>query len=177
MRRGTGAVGAAADPRLRAPLLVLTVLILQTVVLARFRILGVMPDAMLMLAIAGGIVAGPVGGAGLGFGSGIAIDLFLHTPFGLSALVYSLVGYAVGVGHSGVLQSAWYLPVLSAMAASAGGVLLFSAVASVLGQPVVAARLPTVAVVVACVNAVLCPVMVPAVSWALTGPAGRRREP
>ena len=31
----------------------------------------------------------------MGFGAGLVADLFLPTPFGLSALVGSLVGFAV----------------------------------------------------------------------------------
>ena len=75
---------------------------------------------MLLVAVAGGLVGGPVRGAVLGFAAGIAIDVFLRTPMGLSALVFTLVGYGVGVVSTGVLTPSWYLPMLTASIASAG---------------------------------------------------------
>ncbi|MGH9189798.1 MAG: rod shape-determining protein MreD [Acidimicrobiales bacterium] len=159
--------GVAADPRFRVPLLLLLVVFAQTMLATRLDIAGVVPDVMLLVAIAGGITGGPARGAALGFGAGLVIDVFLQSPFGMSALVYSLVGYAVGVAHGGVLQSSWYLPVLTALLASMGAVLLFTVVSAVLGQPVLVSRLPVVVAVVASVNAVLAPVVVPLVGWSL----------
>ena len=80
-----------SDPRLRLPIMMLVALLLQTTVLNRLRLFGVMPDFMLLVAGAGGITAGPTRGAALGFSSGMLIDLFLPTPLGLSALVFTLV--------------------------------------------------------------------------------------
>ena len=43
--------------------------------------------------------------------SGLLTDLlFLETPLGLSAMVYCLVGYGVGLLQAGVLRSSWWLP-------------------------------------------------------------------
>ena len=58
---------------------------------------------MLLLAISAGIAAGPEWGALTGFIAGIAFDLVLQTPFGLSALSYCIVGYLVGSGADGDL--------------------------------------------------------------------------
>ena len=155
------------DPRLRMPLMLLGALLLQTTVLARVRLFGVMPDFMLLVAVAGGIAAGPTRGAALGFASGMLIDLFLPTPLGLSALVFTLVGYGVGVANTGVLRSAWYIPVLTAGSASVVGVALYAVVGSVLGERMLDGHLATIAVVVGVTNAVLAPVAVRLVGWSL----------
>ena len=142
-------------------------LVLQTTLLARLRIFGVMPDFMLLLAVAGGITAGATRGATLGFASGMLIDLFLPTPLGLSALVFTLVGYGVGVANTGVLRSAWYIPVLTAGGASVAGVTLYALIGSMLGERMVNGHLVTIAVVVGLSNAVLAPVAVKFVDWSL----------
>ncbi|HET7722658.1 MAG TPA: rod shape-determining protein MreD [Acidimicrobiales bacterium] len=155
------------DPRFRLPIMFIAALVLQTTLLARLRIFGVMPDFMLLLAVAGGITAGATRGATLGFASGMLIDLFLPTPLGLSALVFTLVGYGVGVANTGVLRSAWYIPVLTAGGASVAGVTLYALIGSMLGERMVNGHLVTIAVVVGLSNAVLAPVAVKFVDWSL----------
>lgn len=155
------------DPRLRLPLMLITALLLQTAVLARIQVFDVMPDFMLLVAVAAGITAGPTRGAALGFASGMVIDLFLPTPLGLSALVFTLVGYGVGVAHTGVLRSAWYIPMLTAGAASMAGVVLYAVVGSMLGERMLTGHLVTIALVVGLSNAVLAPVAVRLVGWSL----------
>jgi rod shape-determining protein MreD len=149
------------------PIMLLGALLLQTTVLARMRVAGVMPDFMLLVAVAGGITAGPTRGAAVGFASGMLIDLFLPTPLGLSALVFTLVGYGVGVANTGVLRSAWYIPVLTAGSASVAGEALYAVVGSVLGERMLTGHLATIAVVVGLTNAVLAPVAVKLVDWSL----------
>lgn len=155
------------DPRLRLPLMLIGALLVQTTVLSRMRILGVMPDFMLLVAVAAGITAGPTRGAALGFTSGMLIDLFLPTPLGLSALVFTLVGYGVGVANTGVLRSAWYIPVLTAGAASVAGVVLYALAGSALGERMIDGHLATIVLVVGVCNAVLAPVGVKVVDWSL----------
>ena len=156
-----------SDPRLRLPIMLVAALLLQTTVLTRMRVFGVMPDFMLLVAISGGITAGATRGAAVGFASGMLIDLFLSTPLGLSALVFTLVGYGVGVANTGVLRAAWYIPVLTAGAASVAGVVLYALVGSMLGEPMIDAHLVTIAAVVGLSNAVLAPVAVKFVDWSL----------
>ena len=155
------------DPRLRLPLMMLAVLLLQTSVLVRLRVFGVMPDVMLLIAVAAGITAGPTKGAGLGFATGMVIDLFLPTPLGLSALVFTLVGYGVGVANTGVLRSAWYIPMLTAGGASMAGVVLYAIAGSMLGERMWTTHLITIALVVGVCNAVLAPLAVRFVSWSM----------
>jgi len=149
------------------PIMMIGALLLQTTVLAKLRFWGVMPDFMLLVAVAAGITAGATRGAAIGFASGMLIDLFLPTPLGLSALVFTLVGYGVGVANTGVLRSAWYIPVLTAGGASVAGVLLYAVAGSVLGERMINGHLATIALVVGLSNAVLAPVAVKFVDWSL----------
>jgi rod shape-determining protein MreD len=170
-----------ADPRFRVPLLLISALAVHLALLPVLRVAGAAPDVMLLLAVAGGLVGGPIRGAMLGFAAGIAVDVFLRTPMGLSALVFTLVGYGVGVVSTGVLTPSWHLPVVTASIASAAGVLLYAFIGAMLGEPMVSRRLFTIVAVVAVGNAVLAIPVIRAVRWALgddTGPVlevgGRR---
>lgn len=76
--------------------IVLVAAVLQVGVVSSLSLLGVRPELTLLLAVAAGVAAGPDRGAVVGFSLGLAYDLFLQTPLGLTALVYSLVAYGAG---------------------------------------------------------------------------------
>ena len=136
--------------------ILLVVLLLQTSLIAKLSIFGVRGDVVMLLPIVAGIVAGSDRGAMVGFAAGLSFDLLLQTPFGLSALTYCLVGYAVGLLQGGVIRSAWWIPVVSAFGASAGGIVVFAVLGKVLGQDgFIDGRLPKIAVIVALLNALL----------------------
>jgi len=153
---------------------VLTGLVLHLSVLSRIRVLGVMPDLMLLLAVAAGITGGQSRGAVVGFGSGMALDLFLRTPLGLSALVFCLVGYGVGTAQTGILRSSWWIPVLTALVASALGELTFALAGAMVGETqLVNAHLLLVMAVVGATNAALAPLTVRIMGWALANDRSR----
>lgn len=153
--------------RARAVLAIVAVVVLQTSLFSRFRVAGAVPDAMLLLAVCAGITGGAERGALVGFGAGIAIDLFLETtPEGLSALVFSLVGYAVGVLVEGTVRASSWVPVVTAAVASAAGEVLFVLAAVVVGSgTVIAPRLAAVALVVGVFNAALAPAWLRLAGW------------
>jgi rod shape-determining protein MreD len=154
-------------------LLVVLVLLAHLTLLTSFRVDGVAPDAMLLLTVAGGIAAGPSTGALLGVAAGLVIDRFLQTPLGLSALVFCLVGYGVGSVQTGILRSSWWIPVMTVLVASAGGVVLYALVGGVIGQPnLVTLRLPVIAGLVGVMNAALAPLALRLVHWALDAGEG-----
>lgn len=155
------------------PAAVLAVLVLQTAVLSRVRLAGVVPDAMVLLAVSAAVVGGPAAGAVTGFTAGLGMDLFLpSTPLGLSALVFSIVGYATGVVAEGYVRTTWWIPVVTIAAASAGGEAAFALTAAVVGTPdLVNAHLATVAGVVALCNGLLAPLGLRLAAWALRRPA------
>jgi rod shape-determining protein MreD len=162
-------------PRFKLPVLVLVALLVHAQVLSDVRVAGVHPDLMLLVAVAGGIVAGPSAGAVLGFSVGFLSDLlFLETPLGLSAMVFCLIGYGVGLLQAGVLRSSWWLPVITALLACAAGEASFALVGALFGQrQLVTGRLPLVAGVVGLLDAVLAIVVVPLVRGAFRRPGAR----
>jgi rod shape-determining protein MreD len=155
---------------LRWALVLVTTILLQTTLIARLPIAGERGDVVLLIVIAAGIAGGSQTGAIVGFVFGLTFDLLLQTPLGLSALAYCLTGYAVGALQTGVLRSAWWIPVVSAIAGSAIGVLTFALVGAVLGQDgLVSDRLFAIIAVVAAINAVLVLPAVRVVRWAMAG--------
>jgi rod shape-determining protein MreD len=156
------------NARAKVPLVLLVFLVVELTVLDRLRIFGAGPDIMLLLAVVAGIVGGPRVGALLGFAAGIILDLFLETPMGLSALVFCIVGYAVGNIQGGVLRAAWWIPIVTTFVASVAGVLAYALVATVVGQPqLVTPHLFVIAAVVGLFNALVAPIALRVVRWSL----------
>jgi len=119
----------------RVTLVVLLFVTVQQTLMLDLRVGGVQPDILLLLPIVAGIIGGPGRGASMGFGSGLVADLFLPTPFGLSALVGSLIGFAVGATTLALDRSALWLPPVAALGASALYEVIYPLLGSVLGQP------------------------------------------
>ena len=156
--------------RLRAGLAVVAAVVVQAAVLDHLRVAGVVPDVMLLLALVGGLTGGPERGAVLGFAGGIAIDLFLQTPLGLSALAYALAGYGVGVFGGGVVRPSGWTRAAIVAGGSIAGVVLFATAGTVLGRSaLLVPRLALVALVVGLVNAALSPAAFLLIRWAAPG--------
>ena len=154
---------------LRMSLVVILVLAVQLGVAPGLSLFGVQAELPLLVAIGAGISTGPDRGAIIAFGTGIAYDLLLQTPFALSALTYSLVAYAVGGMQDSVLRAAWWIPVTTAAVASAVGVILYGVFGTVLGEDLINLDLLRIAAIVGLLNALASPLVLPAVRWAAGG--------
>jgi rod shape-determining protein MreD len=155
---------------LRLPPALLLAVVLHTAVLPQLRLFGVAADVLLLLAIAAAIAGGPERGAAVGFGCGLLADCFLQTPFGLSALVFALVAYGVGIFQTGVLHATWWITPLTAAVASIVGVMGYVSLGVVVGQDQLwSARAFEVAGIVAVLHALLAPLAVRAMRWAIAG--------
>ena len=158
------------SPRFRVPLVVLAALIVHTSVLEGVRSAGVAADAMILLPVTAGVVSGSERGALMGFVAGLITDLFLQTPFGLSALAYSLVGFGVGVLQGNVIRAAWWIMPLTAFVGSAAGMVLYAVIGAMVGQShLVRPGLGLIALSVGLVNAPLSILAGRAMAWALAG--------
>jgi rod shape-determining protein MreD len=152
----------------RVTLVVALFVTVQETVMLDLRVGGIHPDIMILLPIVAGLVGGPGSGASMGFGAGLVADLFLPTPFGLSALVGCLIGFAVGVTTLALDRTAWWLAPTVALGGSAVYEVLYALLGSVLGQPqMLHVDLTQIVVVVSLVNAVLALPALRLVSWAL----------
>jgi rod shape-determining protein MreD len=154
--------------RLRIPLVLLAVLVVQKSILEDIHLHDVRPDAFLLLAVCAGLVGGAETGAVVGFLAGLLADLFVLAPLGLSALVFAVVGYAVGALQAGLLRAAWWIPPVTALVACSVGVLLYGLLGAVVGQTQFARpELLTTAVLVAGMDSVLAVPLVRLTGWAL----------
>ena len=141
---------------LRAGLVLVLALTLQAAFVTELHIFGAHGEVLLLVPIVAGLTAGPERGATAGFVAGIAVDLLVQTPFGLTALTYCLVGYAVGAFQAGVLRASWWLPLLAAVAGSAVGTVLFALTVTVVGEvSAVNDDLPRIVAAVVVCNVVL----------------------
>lgn len=99
----------------------LVTVVAQLTLADELRIAGVHPELLWVLPAAVGLAAGSTAGMAAGFVAGAIGDLFVPGPFGLSALVGVLVGYAVGrLGDEGVGDlrgAAYFVPPILAGAA------------------------------------------------------------
>lgn len=150
----------------RVSLLLVIALTFQLAVASRVEVFGVQGDLMLLVAVAAGLAAGADRGAAVGFATGLAFDLLLQSPFGLSALTYTLVAYLAGSLQDSVLRAAWWIPVVTAALASFLGVILYGVFGTVVGEDLLEVSLLRIALVVAVLNAIAAPPVVRAVRWA-----------
>lgn len=156
---------------LRPAVVVLSLLLLQLSLFSDLRISGRAPDLLLVAAIVAGLTGGPDRGAITGFVGGLALDLFLPTPLGLSALAYAVAGWSVGQTENAIVgEHPWIVIPLSA-AGSTIGVATFVTVGELLGQPnLYTERFLGTAIVTAVYNSVLAWPVARLFRWAWTSP-------
>lgn len=158
----------AARAWFRGALVYLVALAIQQSVLADVRIGGAAADIMLGLAIAAGLVTRDHRGVVAAFCLGLLYDLVLHTPFGLSALAYTLVAWMAAAAGDRLLRNLWWFTMLVGAVGSAVGVLLYATIGSLMGlSEVFTLHLATVVAVVAIVNGLLMPVHLRVQRWVL----------
>ena len=167
-------VSPAVATRLRVAALLVLALLLQTTVVADLRILGVCADLMLLCTVSAAVVGGPELGGVVGFAAGLLADLFLvTTPLGLSALVFSLIGYGVGSIRGTVLQEGWFLAPATAFVASAAGVVTFVLAGVMVGQSQLTASGPVAivktALIVGVMNGIVAAPVTLLFAWAASG--------
>lgn len=152
----------------RVTLVVALFVIVQQTLMLDLRLGPVHPDIMILLPVVAGLIGGPGSGASMGFGAGLVADLFLPTPFGLSALVGCIIGFTVGITTLALDRTAGWLPPVAAFGASALYVVIYAVLGSVLGQPqMIHVDLTQVVLMVSLVNALLALPAMRLVGWAL----------
>ncbi len=152
----------------RLSLVVLVFLVVQETVMLDLHVGGIHPDIMVLLPILAGVVGGPSRGAAIGFTTGLVSDLFLPTPFGLSALVGCLLGFGVGLATIALDRTAWWLAPMAALGGSALYEVAYGALGSVLGQPqMLHVALARIVVVVSVTNMVLALPAMRLVKWGM----------
>ena len=118
----------------RLGLLLVLLVVLQTSLVPHLRVAGVVPDLGLVAAVALAVRFGPELGAAFGFAAGLAADLFLQTPLGLSAFAWGATAFLVGISQARLARPTWWLrPAIAFLAGVLAGV-LFVGLGALVGQ-------------------------------------------
>lgn len=161
----------------RIAVLVTVALVLQLELFSWFTFDGSRPEVMILLVLAVGYLIGPEQGAVIGYAAGLALDVFLATPLGLTAFIYTIAGYVVGQLSPALLRSSWWFTSLVLAAGSGITMVVYGVVGEVLGLDTFdGPPLGTIVTVVALVNLALAPLAIKAVQWARIGDRTRRRH-
>ena len=100
--------------------------VLQSTLLSRLAVYGAVPDLALGIIVYSAYVNGVMTGQISGFFQGIALDLLSAAPFGLNALVRTLIGALAGLMKGTFFLDGLLLPmILCASATLAKALLLF----------------------------------------------------
>lgn len=160
--------------RIRLGFVIVICVVLQTTLFTHLRIDGVAPDIGLVAVLAVAFYDGAESGAWFGFIMGLAIDLFLTTPLGLSALSYALTAYGVGVFQGGMIrESRTIAPVLGFVGGIVGNI-LFVVIGGIAGRgELFALHNIQVILVSSAYDALVAYAIFPFVRWAAKTDVGR----
>ncbi len=152
-------------------------LVFQFAVVDQVLVAGYHADVMVLLAAAAGVVGGPQRGGIAGFIAGLAADLVLPMPFGLSALSFVLVGFGCGLVRRGAGEDSTLWRGALCIVGGAVGTLAYAMLGALVGQPgMLGAGTVASVVVVAAGGLLLAWPVVAAMRWAFAeGAAGGSR--
>ncbi len=121
--------------------------ILQTAVLPRFPILGLVPQLPFLVALAWGLLRGMNEGIIWAFIGGLLLDLFSVAPMGATSFSFMLAIVAVIWVENAMPADRFFVPVIMAIAATVINLLIYLILLQLLGYPTTlqgtAALLPT----------------------------------
>jgi rod shape-determining protein MreD len=152
--------------------LVLAAVLVGAVVVQSAVLAGVRPDLLVLAVVAVAMASDATTGAVFGFAAGLVADLLFDLPVGVSALVYTAVGFAVGTVRVYVTSHLPLVHLVLAGAASLASVWCCGLLLRVFDLSSWAAVTRTGPLVALC-NLLLTPFVYPVV-WALTERVGAR---
>ena len=160
-----GVLGEVGLSRLAAVAAVVVVaLALQSTLLARLTLLGVIPQLVLVVVVSLAYTDAERVGVVVGFTAGLLQDLLLppQSILGLTALVYTFVGYAAGALRQFAPPDSVWTPVLAVAVASAVTELSYALLSIIMGRTWVSlAYTAKVAGLVILYNTLLTPFVFP----------------
>ncbi len=145
-------------------MVVVTGLLLETTILGSRTLGGTQPELVLLVVVALGMEEGAAAGAIAGFFGGLASDLLLSLPAGMSSLVFTVIGYSAGALREHYETTTAWLKIVVAGIMTGAGVLAYGAVAVLFGIDGIAPLdLARHAGLAALYSMLLAPFVVPAV--------------
>jgi rod shape-determining protein MreD len=94
------------------------IVFIQSTLLARVRLLGVSPNALLTVVVAWSLLAGIEAGLLWAFIGGLVFDLVVGMPLGTSSLGLMTICFLTGLGETNLFQGHIFLPVVIAALAT-----------------------------------------------------------
>ncbi|MFL5792233.1 MAG: rod shape-determining protein MreD [Actinomycetota bacterium] len=154
---------------------IVTAILLQSTVFSQLRLLGVRPELLYLVTILIALQEGPNQGAIVGFTCGLAQDMLLDQPMGITALTLTLLGYAVGMARQYIVSPSPLVPTIVVAISTALGVAFYEIVTFLLGQFEAGFTYAVkVALLTALYNAVLTPILAPLLRRIVEGSRPRR---
>jgi rod shape-determining protein MreD len=154
---------------------IVTAILLQSTVFSQLRLLGVRPELLYLVTILIALQEGPNQGAIVGFSCGLAQDMLLDQPMGITALTLTLLGYAVGMARQYIVSPSPLVPTIVVAISTALGVAFYEIVTFLLGQFEAGFTYAVkVALLTALYNAVLTPILAPLLRRIVEGSRPRR---
>ena len=154
---------------------IVTAILLQSTVFSQLRLLGVRPELLYLVTILIALQEGPNEGAIVGFTCGLAQDMLLDQPMGITALTLTLLGYAVGMARQYIVSPSPLVPTIVVAISTALGVAFYEIVTFLLGQFEAGFSYAVkVALLTALYNAVLTPILAPLLRRIVEGSRPRR---
>lgn len=146
-------------------IMILVAIALQSSLLSQLTVLGVVPQLVFVVIVVLAYLDGESVGVVTGFFGGLLIDLLLPQALvGLTALVYTAMGYAVGRARQLSPGDSVWAPVLAVVAASTVAELAYATLSIILGQRWISLTLTLKAVgLVVLYNTLLTPFVFPLV--------------
>ena len=146
-------------------------IVVQLTVFVDVRVADVAPELLALVAVLAGFLAGPERGATVAFGAGLLWDIWLPTPLGLAAMTFATVAFAIGSIEAGMFSDTRGQVSGLAFLGTFASVIGYALLGEIVGQRgLVDVELLRVALVAGALNAVIAPVMVRPLRWALHGP-------
>jgi rod shape-determining protein MreD len=159
----------------RLGLVMLAALLVQLTVFVDVRFFGVAPELLSLVAVIGAFLIGSERGPVLAFIAGLIWDVYLPTPLGVMAITLAIVAYAVATLNEGLFQDSPSQLMMVVFLASGGAVLGYALLGGIMGSPeLLRIDMFRIALIVGITNAVVTPLAVPAMTWALGGEGAMR---
>lgn len=146
--------------------LLVTSVVLQTALFPSLELLGFRPDLLLLVVLAVGLRDGPLPGLRVGSVAGLLADLLVaQAPAGLSVLVYSVIGYVVGLARPYLAPGSLTAPIMLALLSGVLGTAGYGVLALLLGDDrVTLALLLQASLTVGLYNTLLAPIVLKVVA-------------
>jgi rod shape-determining protein MreD len=155
--------------------IVITAVLLQSTVFSQLRLVGVRPELLILVTIVIALLEGPTEGAVVGFVCGLAQDMFLNQPKGITALTLTLLGYAVGMARQFIVSPSPLVPTIVVAIGTALAMGFYEIVSLLLGTfDVPTTEAVKIALLTAAYNAVLTPILYPLLRRIVEGSRPRR---